>query len=321
MISDASGYTRVNMFSTTVIRSGNGVIEVREEKISGLRCKISPERIHRRLDADYISLPGEVPCPFCQEKVEQVTPTFADGTRIRVGESLTFPNLFPFAEWHTVTVITRDHMVSEFEPRQLQDAFRGQIISLSRSEGYPSLNWNYLTSAGASIVHPHLQGMVDRRPSALAERYMKGSYQYLMRHGRSYWDDLLEKERQSERYLFGDEIIWIAQAVPLGEREIRAVLPVSGLDDFEPYLDTFIEGLLSVIAMYRSLGTHAYNMSLFFDRRNSSRGFSAFCSIISRLNPNASSLSDTAFMERLHLEPVILTLPEELAAYYRQGTG
>lgn len=307
------------MFSTTTIRSGSGVIELREERISGLRCKISPERINRRLDVAYVSPPQQVPCPFCPEQVEKVTPCFADGTRIRVGESLTFPNLFPFAEWHTVTVITRAHQVSQFEPRQLQDAFRGQLASLLQCDGYPSLNWNYLTSAGASIEHPHLQGMVDRRPSALAERYIKGSYKYLMRHGRSYWDDLVEKERQSSRFLFGQEIIWLAQAVPLGEREIRAILPCSCIDDFEQYLDQFVEGLLSVIAMYRSLGTHAYNMSIFFGRNESSRGFSAFCSIISRMNPNATSLSDTAFMERLHQEPVILTLPEDLASFYNKG--
>lgn len=307
------------MFSTAIIRSGSGVLEVREEHISGIRCKISPERIHRRLDAGYASLPGQMPCPFCQDQVEKVTPAFPDGTRIRVGESLTFPNLFPFAEWHTVTVITRAHQVSEFSRRQLQDAFRGQLASLLPCNGYPSLNWNYLPSAGASIVHPHLQGMVDRRPSALAERYMRGSYTYLMRHGRSYWDDLVEKERQSSRFLFGEEIIWLAQAVPLGEREVRAILPCSGIDDFEQYLDQFVEGLLSIIGMYRSLGTHAYNMSIFFDRKGSSRGFSAFCSIISRMNPNTSSLSDTAFMERLHQEPVILTLPEELALFYKKG--
>jgi len=307
------------MFTVTEVRSGDSTIEYREEKISGLRCKISPERINRRLDVAYVPPSQPVPCPFCAGQVEKVTPCFPDGTRIRIGESLTFPNLFPFAEWHTVTVVTRAHTVENFEPRQVQDAFMGQMASLSGHEGYPSLNWNYLPSAGASIAHPHMQGMVDRRPPALAERYLRGGYQYLMRHGRSYWDDLLLKERHSNRFLFGNEISWLAQAVPLGEREVRAILPVSCMADFEPYIGSFIEGFLSILAMYRSLGTHAFNMSIFFDREASLHGFSAFCSVISRINPNVSSISDTAFMERLHQEPVILTLPEELAAYYRKG--
>lgn len=307
------------LFTVTHIRSGDHAIEYREECITGIRCKISPERINRRLNAAYVPPPQVATCPFCPGHVEKMTPCFPDGTRIRRGESLTFPNLFPFAEWHTVTVITRAHQVSRFEPRQLQDALTGLMSSLSGHDGYPSLNWNYLPSAGASLSHPHLQGMVDRRPSALAERYMRGSDRYFARHSRSYWQDLVEWERQGERFLFGDEIAWIAQAVPLGEREVRAILPVSRMDDFEPFIEPFVAGLLSILAMYRTLDTHAFNMSIFFDREASARRFSAFCSIISRINPNAAAISDTAFMERLHQEPVILTLPEELGAYYAKS--
>jgi hypothetical protein len=58
-------------------------------------------------------------------------------------------------------------------------------------------------------------------------------------------------------------------------------------------------------------------MSIFFDKTNRTHGFSAFCSLISRINPNPFSISDSAFMERLHLVPVILTLPEDLGKYYR----
>ena len=60
------------------------------------------------------------------------------------------------------------------------------------------------------------------------------------------------------------------------------------------------------------LGTDAFNMSLFFDKSGSDHGFRAFCSMISRINPNPSSTGDSAFMERLHLEPVIMTLPEDI---------
>jgi len=307
------------MFTITEIRSGNSTVQVREEHVSGLRCRISPERLNRRIDSAYVVPPVPDQCPFCEGEVERVTPTFPDGTRIPVGESLTFPNLFPFAEWHTVTVISRAHHVGEFSRRQVEDALVGQTLSLRGRDGYPSVNWNYLPSAGASIAHPHLQGLVDRRPAVLAERYMKGGFRYLLKHGENYWDSLVEQERDSERFLFGDEICWIAQAVPLGEREVRAVFPVSTLPEFEPYIGTFAEGLLSVLRMYRSLGTHAFNMSLFFDSRKTGNVFRGFCSVISRINPNASSMSDSAFTERIHQEPVILTLPEELGQFYRNG--
>jgi galactose-1-phosphate uridylyltransferase len=231
---------------------------------------------------------------------------------------VTFPNLFPFGEWHTVTVITRRHQVDIFSRREIADALSGQVESLVKAPGYKSINWNYLPSAGASIAHPHLQGLADRRAPVIAERYIAGGLRYLEKQGRSYWEDLRSSESGSQRYLFGDELFWYAHPVPLGEREVRCILPVASLEEFPSCSEAFAEGLLDIIRMYRNLGTHAFNMSLFFDKKEEKNGFSAFCSIISRINPNSLSMSDSAFMERLHLEPVILTLPEDLGNYYRK---
>ncbi len=72
-----------------------------------------------------------------------------------------------------------------------------------------------------------------------------------------------------------------------------------------------------MIDLYRSFGTQAFNVAVFFDRPGSDRGFSAFCSVIARINPNPASISDSAFMERLHQHPVVMTLPEELGSRYR----
>ncbi len=99
------------------------------------------------------------------------------------------------------------------------------------------------------------------------------------------------------------------------------MLPVSHLSGFGPLIDDFVRDLLRIIAFYRELGTHAFNLSLFFDREGCDNGFSAFCSIIARINPNQLSMSDSSFMERIHLEPVILTMPEDLARIYREKMG
>jgi len=64
-------------------------------------------------------------------------------------------------------VITPDHSTDRFDRRSLADAIAGTAEALARSSGYASINWNYLPSAGASIVHPHLQGMADSRPTGL----------------------------------------------------------------------------------------------------------------------------------------------------------
>ena len=307
------------MFTVTEIQSGIHLLQVREELLTGQRCKISPGRLNRGIDAPYRPASSPDHCPFCSEQIFSVTPVFPDGNRICRGESVTFPNLFPFAEWHTVTAITRRHQVDIFSRSEIVDALSGQAESLDKAPGYKSINWNNLPSAGASITHPHLQGLADRRAPVIAGRYISRGLRYLEKEGRTYWEDLRSFESDSSRYLFGDELFWYAHPVPLGEKEVRCILPVASLEEFPSCIGTFAEGLLAIIRMYRKLGTYAFNMSLFFDKNGEKNGYSAFCSIISRINPNSSSMSDSAFMERLHLEPVILTLPEDLGNYYREG--
>jgi UDPglucose--hexose-1-phosphate uridylyltransferase len=306
------------MFSIREVVTPGGMLQYREEDLTGLKCRISPNRLKRQID-QVLSIPtASDGCPFCPDAVLTVTPTFPDGSRILVGESVTFPNLYPFGAGHVVTVITKEHFVEIFTRQQIVDALRGQVKALLPVCGYPSINWNFLPSAGASLLHPHMQGLSDSRPSVIVDRYLSASRQYRAMQGRSYWDAVREEERISDRYLFGDEILWFAHAVPVGEREVRGILPVTSLNEFEDYIDELARGILEILSLYRRLGTHAFNMSLFFDKTGEDNGFCAFCSLISRINPNPSSTSDSAFMERMHLEPVILTLPEELGRYYRK---
>jgi galactose-1-phosphate uridylyltransferase len=306
------------MFSVREVVTGRGTLQYRTEHYTGLRCRISPNRLKRQIDQSLYLPSNAGDCPFCRNAVMTVTPTFPDGTRIIRGESVTFPNLFPFGEGHVVTVLTREHAVASFNRQQIADAIFSQIEALRMAEGYASINWNYLPSAGASLVHPHMQGLSDSRPSPVVDVYIASSEQYRKKRGRNYWEAVREQEQSSDRYLFGDEILWSAHAVPVGEREVRGILPISTLDGMENYVDLMARGILEILSLYRELGTHAFNMSIFFDKIGNDHGFRAFCSMISRINPNPSSTSDSAFMERLHLEPVIMTLPEDLGKFYKK---
>ncbi|EJG06410.1 galactose-1-phosphate uridylyltransferase-like protein [Methanofollis liminatans DSM 4140] len=302
------------MFS--VDHYADGRIEVRREALTGIAARISPERIQRGISPPYVAAPDES-CPFCPGRLEAETPAFADGTRIRRGESVTFPNLFPFAAWHTVTVITRAHSVERFTVDQLADALSGLASSLEGQADYTSMNWNFLPSAGASIVHPHMQGIADPAPTALQGRYIRASAAYRQECGRRYWDDLVDRDSASDRFLFEDVIPWFASPVPVGEREVRGVLPVTTVGEVGPCTRPLARGILRVIECYRSLGTRAFNMAVYFGKKSDEESFSAFCSIIARINPNPASMTDSAFMERLHCEPVVMTLPEEFGRYFR----
>lgn len=312
---------RRGMFTVREVSTREGTVQHRTDLLTGLSCRISTGRLKRGIDQPAARRETGEGCPFCPGRLETATPAFPDGTRIVRGESVTFPNLFPFGAWHTVTVITRAHAVDRFTQAQLVDAFAGQIDSLEGISGYPSINWNYLPSAGASIAHPHLQGLVDMLPSFRVRRSMEGSRRYLLKRGRMYWEDLRRSERGSARHLFGEEMMWIASPVPMGEREVVCLLPFSHLGEMRDALDRYVEGLLRILAFYRKLGTQAFNLSLFFERDGEERGFRAFSSIIARINPNDASLSDSSFMERLHMEPLVMTLPEELGRVFREMEG
>ena len=305
------------MFTIREIQTGRGTLQYRRESLTGIRCRISPVRTKRHIDTLPALSSSRDGCPFCSDAIDTSTPTFEDGTRLWRGKSVTFPNLYPYAERHVVTVITPDHAVDRFDARCLADALSGAAEALAGPCGYASINWNYLPSAGASIVHPHLQGIADPKPTHIADLYIAAGHRYFADHGRLYWDDLVEHERRSDRFLFEDEIFWSANPVPIGEREIRGILPIQTLSELDPYTEPLAGGILRVIEFYRSLGTHAFNVSIIFDAPGAGRGHRAFCSIIARLNPNTLSMCDSAFMERLHREPVILTLPEDLGALFR----
>lgn len=306
------------MFDIKEVFTSRGTLQYREEHLTGIRCRISPDRLKRQIDQSFTMPSHSHGCPFCRDAVFSETPAFPDGTRIIRGESVTFPNLFPFGENHVVTVITREHSVDTFSRQQIGDALHAQVDALRQTDGYASINWNFLPSAGASIVHPHMQGMSDACPSRIVDIYRSAGEQFQRHQERNYWDAVREGEKTSDRYLFGDEILWSAHAVPVGEREVRGLLPISTVSEMENFVDLTAQGILEIISLYRKLGTYAFNMSLFFDKNGQSRGFRAFCSMISRINPNPSSSGDSAFMERLHLEPVILTLPEDLGKFYKK---
>src|SRR5512136_2270288 len=128
------------MFSVREVITSRGTLQYREEHLTGLRCRISPDRLKRQID-QALSIPSKPEgCPFCRDAVFSVTPTFPDGGRIIRGESVTFPNLFPFGEGHIVTVITRDHAVPDFTRQQIMDALLAQLDALRKTDGYASIN-------------------------------------------------------------------------------------------------------------------------------------------------------------------------------------
>ncbi len=93
-------------------------------------------------------------------------------------------------------------------------------------------------------MHPHLQGIADHLPTALCALYLKASEETA---NRDYWDYLVEEETGGPRHLFGEEIFWYANPVPIGECEIRGILPVRTMPEIISYADVLAQGLITII--------------------------------------------------------------------------
>jgi len=167
-------------------------------------------------------------CPFCPESVKTKTPMFTPDFlpegRIFVGDAVVTPNLLGHAERSILVVLSKEHRLklNEFTTELIFDAFKGGVTYLKRlnevepSISYPVFVFNYLTPAGSSIFHPHMQVLVRDRPFYLVKLLLEKSRAYYRSRGSSYWSDLLATEKGGERHLFEkNDMEWLVPFAPL----------------------------------------------------------------------------------------------------------
>jgi len=100
-------------------------------------------------------------CPFCPDKVESITPRFPDdlvpGGRMRRGEAVLFPNLFPYDDISAVAVICREHFLAmDAVPASVlcdgigvaRDFFLRAGDRVEGGSGFGLITWNYMPPAG-----------------------------------------------------------------------------------------------------------------------------------------------------------------------------
>ncbi len=217
-------------------------------------------------------------CPFCPETVRTKTPMFPRdflaGGRIFVGDAVVVPNLLGHAEQSILAILSREHnlKLKDFTPQMLLDGFRGGVEYLKRlgevdgSVRFPVFVFNYLTPAGSSIFHPHMQILVRDRPFYLVKLFLDKSKAYFEKYGTSYWDDLVAREKNGERYLFEvNGVEWMVPFAPLrGLNEAQAV--VKGKSNLEELNDSewsgLAEGMAKILKFYDFQGYASFNAIL-----------------------------------------------------------
>ncbi len=316
-------------------------IEYRKDPLTGRWCRINVLRSSRVKQgqeeigfSDLIEASSSN-CFFCPENIEKTTPRFrqeiASEGRFSIGESKVFPNLFPFSEYHAITTITEKHFsdVHEFTRTQIENAMRAgqeffkRVLKSDKEAGYASFNWNHLPPSGASIVHPHAQLTVDKIPTYMTRMFLDESKRYYNDTGENYWQKLIEEEKKvNERYITDTgEISWFTSFVPLGNTEVNAVFrDISSINELDDrHILDFASGLKKILDGYASFGIKSFNLTFYsaraFERRDD---FCLFMKLISRPTPNKYYTSDAGFMEAMHLERIVESMPESVAEGLRK---
>ncbi len=284
------------------------IIEYRKEEIWGRRCRIIDRKGLEYTGKEDFSELIEKPCIFCNpERVSKFGKEF--GTEMLMNEeSFLFPNISPYARYSGVCAFRRHYIkIDEFSPHLILknlELCKEYIKKIEEIDdvNFASINWNYLMPAGSSILHPHIQILVDEHPTVYMERLV---------NKRKDFERYIEMEIESERYVGRKEGVEIfTPFVPYGYNEIMGVVD-EGMENMKG-IAHILSGILSY---YSRIGRNSFNVSIYMGLKNH---FPLHFRCITRQNMGKYYRNDTAFLERLHSEVVLERKPEEVAEEVRK---
>ncbi|HAM53241.1 MAG TPA: hypothetical protein DCP92_22030 [Nitrospiraceae bacterium] len=274
-------------------------------------------------------------CIFCGDTIERSTPRYPQRLvpegRIKIGEAILFPNLFPVGKYHSVIRLSKAHFLNltEFSPQIIGDGLRAAqqfvnaVYRQDHSASFVAVNANYLFPAGATLVHPHLQMLITPIAYSYHERIIQACRAYYQENGSGYYSDLLEEEKDlGSRYIAQTgKWHWLTAFSPMGNNEVFAVHEEE--NDFgalsEIDLTDIAIGVSKVLAFYGRLGHMSFNYSILSARDPfSEEGFHCLLKMISRQNLYPNYRNDDYFLQKLLHSELIINLPEDLAIKLRE---
>ena len=259
-------------------------VEIRRDPVTGRTCRITFARAAEK-ETGTGALPEPPPaaehletCPFCRPQLAHRTPTLAENLstedRLVTGESVLFPNLFPYGRYSAVSLFDNRHFV-EIGKASLQsytDSFINcqnylqRVLAADSRAVYMAITQNHLPSAGGSLVHPHLQVHADRQPPNHLRFLEHRAMDYHARTGRGLFADYLAQEQKTGARMIGQtgRWHWLAAFAPEGFFEIWGILTAAGslCDLDESHWRTLSKGVLNAQKFYRSLHRNGYNLGL-----------------------------------------------------------
>jgi UDPglucose--hexose-1-phosphate uridylyltransferase len=311
-------------------------IEYRDDPLTGARAVINIRRVERPRQAEWDEDSSNFirdtreGCFFCPENRDKSTPMMIQELsregRILVNGSFLFPNRFPFAEYNAVATLSEEHFLDldQFSNECLVDnlcackEYVHIIYSKDNDARYPVWIWNYLPPSAGSMIHPHTQILVSREPTPYQKALFHESEAYYRENGRPFWDELIDIERDGERWI-GENgtLALMASFAPTGNREVQFIFKdICGLMELdEKRTADFIRALVKVLQYYKDDGVNSFNLSTFSAGIGSTPNY--YRLIVKMMSRPRFKPYYTAFggpLELWHKESVVDTLPEQVAS-------
>jgi galactose-1-phosphate uridylyltransferase len=259
-------------------------IEIRTNPITGRTCRIAFSRVNEK-EAGTDALPQPPPdaddtrhCPFCRPqaalKTPRLHPELASDGRMTRGESLLFPNLFPYGGYSAVSLFNNDHFVeigtatSSSYADSFQNCVRylANVINIDPQAVYMAITQNHLPSAGGSLLHAHLQVNADRIPANHHRFLQKRAHEFHLESGDYLLSSYLEFEKaEGSRYIGKTgSWEWVSAFAPEGFFEIWGILP--GVTSLQkpaiPEWQDLARGIINTQRFYRDICRNGYNLGL-----------------------------------------------------------
>jgi len=334
-------FVKESITARLILPSGEDVkkiIEIRTHPITGRTSRVALSRTGQSEPGTDV-FPEPPPdarnaehCPFCRPHVESKTPRIFPGVspagRLTQGDSILFPNLFPYGSYSAVSLFDNLHFVEMGTalPPSYTDCFincrnyLGQVLSYDPQAIYMAITQNHLPSAGGSLVHPHLQINADRIP-ANHHRFLKERTDaYFKQTGRLLFSDYLNHEKNDGSRYIGrtGDWEWMAAFAPEGFYEIWGILPgVTSLRTPEVRVWSDLScGVINAQKFYRSLCRNGYNLGVLTIETPSSLA-ELRVALIVRSNYAAWVRNDHTGFELMLGDMATFTLPEDTATLAR----
>lgn len=313
--------------------------EIRIDPLTGRTARICHfmDLKWQKPDLDALVAGTDAWCPFCGQKVLEVTPCFpedliAEG-RMQQGDMVIFPNIAPYDTIGAVATFGSGHYIpmTEFTPDQMAAAFGFAQTFFRRvaETGHPEavyhiVNWNYMPPAGSSLIHPHLQVFSSSSAPNLMREEIEASKRYFAESGSSFWDDLVDLEKESGKRYLGQigRTHWLTAWAPLGVAgDVMAV--VDGchctLDLTEADFLDIATGLAKLMAEYDKMGIYSFNMNFFTGAQDDDHFRFHLLFSPRTFFSQALGTPDVGALRTLFNETVCMAFPEEINRMLMNG--